>query len=304
MVDVKWIKIYVNMFDISRKIKHIERMDRGDSILIIWFKLLTLAGKINDGGAIYVTPKFPYDIEGLADEFRRPAAIVEKALSVFEMYDMIEREDGFIYIPSWEEYQNIEGMERIREQNRLAQQRSRAKRRLRQSENNNDVSYDMSCDSHVTVTQCHAPDIEEDKDKEIDKDELCKVGRSKKKVVKHAHGEFKNVLLTENEYENLANSFGVEMRDKAITFLDEYIEEKGYKSKSHNMAIRRWVIEAIKERAGTNAKGRKEIVPKWCTESADDAMNKALERSYKTVANDPSYRERVEKLKKELGAKA
>ena len=35
--------------------------------------------------------------------------------------------------------------------------------------------------------------------------------------------------------------------DKAITFLDEYIEEKGYKSKSHNLAIRRWVIDAVNE---------------------------------------------------------
>jgi hypothetical protein len=52
----------------------------------------------------------------------------------------------------------------------------------------------------------------------------------------------------------------------------------------------------------TNA--RKEIVPHWCTESADDAMNKALERSYKTVAEDDSVRERAEKLRRELGAKA
>ena len=34
----------------------------------------------------------------------------------------------------------------------------------------------------------------------------------------------------------------------AITFLDAYIEEKGYKSKNHNLAIRRWVMDAIKDK--------------------------------------------------------
>ena len=293
MADVKWIKLTTDMFD-NRKIKHLRRLPDGNSIVLIWVMLLTMAGRCNSGGMIFLTENIPYTPKMLADELDFEENTVQLALEALEQFNMIVTDGRYLTIAGWEEYQNIEGMDRIREQNRIRKQRQRASQKLLEAER----------DSHVTVTQCHAPDIEEDKDKEIDKDVLVKVGRSKKKVVKHAHGEFKNVLLTENEYENLANSFGVEMRDKAITFLDEYIEEKGYKSKSHNMAIRRWVIEAIKERAGTNAKGRKEIVPKWCTESADDAMNKALERSYKTVANDPSYRERVEKLKKELGAKA
>jgi len=33
--------------------------------------------------------------------------------------------------------------------------------------------------------------------------------------------------------------------DAAIEFLSGYIEEKGYKSKSHYLAIRRWVIDAV-----------------------------------------------------------
>ena len=72
---------------------------------------------------------------------------------------------------------------------------------------------------------------------------------TKKKAVKHKHGEFKNVLLTDPEFEKLAEDFGSDLRDMAITFLDAYIEEKGYKSKSHNLAIRRWVIDAVKDRA-------------------------------------------------------
>ena len=76
----------------------------------------------------------------------------------------------------------------------------------------------------------------------------------KKKPTKHKYGEFQKVLLTDNEYENLGNSFGLDMREKAIKFLDEYIEEKGYKSKSHNLAIRRWVIDAVKEQETKSSK--------------------------------------------------
>jgi hypothetical protein len=70
----------------------------------------------------------------------------------------------------------------------------------------------------------------------------------RKKPVKHKYGEFKRVLLTDDELEKLRDDFGCELTMKAIEFLDAYIEEKDYKSKSHNLAIRRWVMDAIKER--------------------------------------------------------
>ena len=49
MSEVKWIKVSVDMFT-NRKIRMIESMENGDALLVIWFKLLTLAGQINDGG--------------------------------------------------------------------------------------------------------------------------------------------------------------------------------------------------------------------------------------------------------------
>ena len=156
MSDVVWVKLAVNMFNSSRKIKRIELMQSGDTMLIIWIKLLCLAGDINDGGAIYITPTVPYDIDSLADELRKPPKIVKKALDIFKSFEMIElTEDGFIYLSSWSKYQNIEGLDRIREQNRIRKQRQR----------------DRSRDSHVTVTDdvtgCHAIE-EEEEDIEIE----------------------------------------------------------------------------------------------------------------------------------------
>ena len=116
----------------------------------------------------------------------------------------------------------------------------------------------------------------------------------------YKHGEFGNVLLTDNEFENLASSFGVELRDKAISFLDAYIEEKGYKSKSHNLAIRRWVIEAVnKQPKKTTYGGRKEIIPEWANKPSDlgDLEKRAVA---KLLGDDPALADRAEKLKERL----
>lgn len=68
------------------------------------------------------------------------------------------------------------------------------------------------------------------------------------KTVKHKYGEYKHVLLKDSEYEKLADEYGEPMRDECITYLDEYIEMKGYKAKSHYLCIRKWVLNAVKEK--------------------------------------------------------
>jgi hypothetical protein len=68
------------------------------------------------------------------------------------------------------------------------------------------------------------------------------------KESKHKYGEYHHVLLTEDEYNKLSAEYGNEMCEDAIKFLDEYIEMKGYKAKSHYLAIRKWVINAVNER--------------------------------------------------------
>lgn len=69
-----------------------------------------------------------------------------------------------------------------------------------------------------------------------------------KKPVKHKYGEYQHVLLTDEEVEKLRIAFGEELTDEAVVFLDEYIEMKGYKAKNHYLAIRKWVIDAVKEK--------------------------------------------------------
>ena len=121
-MEVTWIKISTDMFN-NRKIRQIEYMTDGDAIIIIWMKLLILAGELNDGGKIYLTEEKPYTEELLSVQLGKPREIVALALRTFEAYGMIDIKDGFISISNWEKYQNIEGMERIREQNRDRQKK-------------------------------------------------------------------------------------------------------------------------------------------------------------------------------------
>lgn len=65
---------------------------------------------------------------------------------------------------------------------------------------------------------------------------------------KHKYGEYNNVRLTDDEINKLNEELGAHMTAACITFLDEYIEMKGYKAKSHYLAIKKWVVSAVKER--------------------------------------------------------
>ncbi len=68
------------------------------------------------------------------------------------------------------------------------------------------------------------------------------------KPSKHKYGEYKHVLLTDDEYTKLINELGIPLTEKSIVFLDEYIEMKGYKAKSHYLCIKKWVADAVKEK--------------------------------------------------------
>lgn len=136
MSDVKWIKLSTDIFD-NRKIRQIEKMPDGDSIIVIWLKLLILAGNVNDGGLVYFTKDIPYTDQLLATQFDRPLATVQLAVNTFERFGMIEIIDNLICVSNWEKYQNVESLERIREQTRkrVAKHREQKKQALLQSEN-------------------------------------------------------------------------------------------------------------------------------------------------------------------------
>ena len=181
MGEVQWIKIYIDMFD-KRKIKKLRRLPAGNELLLIWIMLLATAGKCNAGGMIFITESIPFTEEDLADELGFEVGTVKLALAAFRELDMIATTgDGFISVTGWEEYQNTDRLAEIREYNRLAKQKERAKKKLLEGVN----------DKSMTSQRCQ--DIEEDIEEDIEKEkEIHSFNRS------YAHEE--NISNKEAEY--------------------------------------------------------------------------------------------------------
>jgi predicted phage replisome organizer len=213
VAEVKWIKLTTDMFD-NRKIKHLRRLPEGNNIVLIWVMLLTMAGRCNASGMIFLTENIPYTPKMLADELDFEEITVQLALKVLEQLNMITTDQGFFAIAGWEEYQNIEGMEKIREQTRMRVAKHREKQKA------------LQC--NATVTQGNATDIDIEEDKDIDK----------KNNIRHKYGEYNNVLLTDSDLEKLKSEFP-DWQER-IERLSAYIASTGKKYKSHLATIRNW----------------------------------------------------------------
>lgn len=109
MADVKWIKVTTDIFD-DEKILLIETMPDADSIIVIWFKLLCLAGKANNSG-VFLLGRIAYTDEMFATIFRRPINTVRLALKTFEQFGMIEIINDCVTIPNWSKHQTLDKIE-------------------------------------------------------------------------------------------------------------------------------------------------------------------------------------------------
>ena len=117
MAGVEWIRITTDMFD-NRKIKYIRTLPEGNNIVLIWVMLLTMAGRCNAGGMIFLTENIPYNTKMLSDELGFEENVVTLAIATLERLNMIIADSGFLCIAGWEEHQNADGLEKIREQTR------------------------------------------------------------------------------------------------------------------------------------------------------------------------------------------
>ena len=159
-MDIKWIRLSTDIFD-NRKIKLLD-----DAQIVIWLKLLVLAAQINDGGCIYLSKDIPFSMKNLSEIFKKSEKKIESSLKIFQNFGMISSENGIITITNWERYQNVDGMEKIREQtrNRVAKHRAKAKENV--------------TESNVTETYRNA----------IDKNRKEKIREEEKKNIKKKEG--------------------------------------------------------------------------------------------------------------------
>jgi predicted phage replisome organizer len=182
IMDVRWIKITTSVFD-DEKIRLIEQLPDADMLIVIWFKLLVLAGKCNQCGMVYLSHDIPYTDEMLSTIMRRPINTIRLALNEFKNLRMIEINDNYISIVNWEKHQNTEGLDKIREQNRIRQHNYRQKQ--------------IDSKSNVTSRYSNATDKNR-----IDKNRIDENNKDKANAVRFAHPSIDEVKLWNAEHNN------------------------------------------------------------------------------------------------------
>lgn len=109
MSEMKWIKIVTDIVD-DEKMLMIEMLcpngAKRDAVQLMWFNVLTLAGKLNEGGRLAVNG-IPMDTKALGKKFRRTTRTVEFAFDLFMKLGMIRQdEDGAYCVTNWGRYQS------------------------------------------------------------------------------------------------------------------------------------------------------------------------------------------------------
>lgn len=182
MADINWIKLRVDMFD-DEKIKIIQSMPEGDAILVIWIRIIALAGKCNAKGLVLIEDEFPYSDEMLATIFNKPLATVRLALGTFEKFRMIERTEKGIYISNFEKHQNTEGMEKIREQARIRKQREREKKRALLEAGNTPALPENSSENPETLPENVTDNVTSHVTSRVTESEVTKQNKNKNKNI-------------------------------------------------------------------------------------------------------------------------
>lgn len=248
-----WLKLKKDFFK-RHDIQIVESMPNGKDYILFYLKLL--CESIDHEGMLRFSESIPYNDEMLSTITNTNIDIVRSAIKVFSELEMMELlDDGTIYM---NEVNKFLGSETYwAEQKRI--QRGKEQLLL-------DNVQQMSNASPTCPSKRKSKSIEIDKDIEIDIDDISAKADCPPKESKHIFGEYGHVRLKQSEYDKLIDEIGEIKLLECIKYLDEYIEMKGYKAKSHYLCIKKWVVNAVNEHS---SKGKK----------AD-----ALEDSYKMMS--------------------
>jgi predicted phage replisome organizer len=223
-----YLKLKENFFD-REEIKVIKGMDKGDTYVCIMLEMYLRSLKRE--GRLMMTDTIPFNLQTLASVLSRDVDEVKFAIDLFTQFDLIEMLDSGSMFMS--DIQNFIG-HGSSEAERKALYRKRIKEEKKEIGHCPDV---------------RPPEIELEKEIELDTE------IKKKKEVRHNHGEYKNVLLTDSQLEKIKLDFPHNW-DSLIKELDEGIELKGYKYKNHNLALRKWAKNVKPAKGARNTSGQ------------------------------------------------
>lgn len=117
MASLKWVKISLDLFS-DERISLLETEPQGERHLLLWFRLLLLAGKLNNGGAFILDGK-PLTPQRIAAIIKKKPSYVASGMAVLCRHRLIFEENGLYFIPNWDKHQSEDKLEKIREKDRI-----------------------------------------------------------------------------------------------------------------------------------------------------------------------------------------
>ena len=218
MAEVKWIKLNVGMFD-GNSFNRIKKAKIGgesfrDKLTAVWFELMDFAGKCNAGGQLIESPEIPFsNIEDIAVLIDREPEELNLCMQYYISNNMISVIDDIYMLTNWSKYQNEDGLEKIREQNRIRKQNQRERQKQ---------AFLMS--SHVTSRDSHATDIDIEKEIETEVEvEKIKKKNNKKPAVYYPADEALNQTFL--DYIDARKKMKKPMTEKAIELAMRELEK-------------------------------------------------------------------------------
>ena len=232
-----WLKLKRDFFK-RHDIRIIEAMPSGKDFILFYLKML--CESIDHDGLLRFSDGIAYTPEMLATVTNTDVEVVRDAIKTFTQLGMMEiLNDGTIAMV---EASRMTGYETEWAEKKRKQRKRTFKGQdednVHQKRDNVHSDEDNVHQKRDNVLTLSDKSIDKDIDKDIDKE--CDI--------RHTHGTFNNVKLSDVELQRLEEDFGRDKTWKAIQFLDDYIEEKDYKSRNHYLAIKRWVFKALEER--------------------------------------------------------
>ena len=241
MNDVKWIKLKVGMFD-GASFKKIKRAkiegvaDFRDKLTAVWFELLDLGAKVNNSG-LFVNDEIAYrSYEDIAIMLDRTDKEVELCMNWFIKENMITIINDVYSINNWLKYQNEDGLEKIRKQNRIRQAnfRDRQKQILIGEEDSNvipNVSVTLRnavplIDNNTSISNSKSNSLKEDNKQDINnKRQSETMSRSKFNWKKEIYYEDEELQKTFLDYLELRQNIKAVNTERAIKLLINNLEK-------------------------------------------------------------------------------
>ena len=218
-----WLKLKEDFFT-DKRIKRLRRISGGDTYTIIYLKLLLLS--LKNSGKIYydeVETDFIKELALTIDETEDDVMVTVNYLVAQNLMETIVENDEYFLT----EIPNLIGSETA------STRRSRKSRAYRENQKV------LQCNTNATLGNLLQQNCNTEIEKEIDI-ELEKEGERKKQSLPPTlYGEYKNIRLTDEEYQRLTDKLQGHT-DTMIEKLSRYIKSSGKIYQDHYVTILNW----------------------------------------------------------------